>query len=477
MKRKNYLYILGVTVLLCSGCDNANRESKTNVKLPELDAIDELQLNLTRISADDYPNAKLADLAEDIESAEQVDVKEAEKLHRPEDYLTITLGYEDDSQDTFYFFQYEGEWYMETEAGVFYRNAEFVQDYISQVEVIPESGFSPEPEFLRLRLGLEDRFDTLDTKYEFVLGVQTDMQFHGMTEEEAIVSTRASLMEKYQICQYALQGGIEISDEELDQILNQYQEAFADDAARSEYQPIYEEAGTTLQESLEKNRELIRIDKTIKKLYQKLQNDFRNGQTKVGNKDCKDVNEYYQIYVEDVVKSSIEETERNKLEKSLDDAERYYKENKAELEKNDPYTDPESLIWDFLNEYLNVSLEQATDQMQQLTENFSVHIVMEDAFTSEGIEQVTANRYPLMMEKLAVDIGSDIIIEEVEINPESDSETERRYSFCADLDYPMADNDTVTDEIKGYFDVQFLDNEWKIDAFMVRSFDGSYPLS
>ena len=418
MKRKNYLYILGVTVLLCSGCDNANRESKTNVKLPELDAIDELQLNLTRISADDYPNAKLADLAEDIESAEQVDVKEAEKLHRPEDYLTITLGYEDDSQDTFYFFQYEGEWYMETEEGVFYKNTEFVQDYISQVEVIPESDFSPEPEFLRLRLGLEDRFDTLDTKYEFVLGVQINMQFCGMAEEEAIASTRASLMEKYQICQYALQGGIEISDEELDQILNQYQEAFADDAARSEYKSIYEEAGTRLQESLEKNRELIRIDKTIKKLYQKLQNDFRNGQTKVGNKDCRDV-----------------------------------------------------------NEYMNVSLEKATDQMQQLTENSSVHIVMEDAFTSEGIEQVTANRYPLMMEKLAVDLGSDITIEEVEINPESDSETERRYSFCADLDYPMIDNDTVTDEIKGYFDVKFLDNEWKIDEFMVRSFDGSYPLS
>ena len=51
--------------------------------------------------------------------------------------------------------------------------------------------------------------------------------------------------------------------------MNQYQEAFADDAARSEYKSIYEEAGTTLQESLEKNRELIRIDKTIKKLYQK----------------------------------------------------------------------------------------------------------------------------------------------------------------------------------------------------------------
>ena len=307
---------------------------------------------------------------------------------------------------------------METEEGVFYKNTEFVQDYISQVEVIPESDFSPEPEFLRLRLGLEDRFDTLDTKYEFVLGVQTDMQFQDMTEEEAIVSTRASLMKKYQIYQYARQGGIEISDEELEKILKQYQEAFADDAARSEYKSIYEEAGTRLQESLEKNRELIRIDKTIKKLYQKLQNDFRNGQTKVGNKDCRDV-----------------------------------------------------------NEYLNVSLEKATDQMQQLTENSSVHIVMEDAFTSEGIEQVTANRYPLMMEKLAVDLGSDITIEEVEINPESDSETERRYSFCADLDYPMIDNDTVTDEIKGYFDVKFLDNEWKIDEFMVRSFDGSYPLS
>ena len=226
--------------LLCTGCGKIEDVSVENVQLPSPDTISELQLNLTRISADDYPNAKLADLAEDIESAEQVDVKEAEKLHRPEDYLTITLGYEDDSQDTFYFFQYEGEWYMETEAGVFYRNAEFVQDYISQVEVIPESGFSPEPEFLRLRLGLVDRFDTLDTKYEFVLGVQTDMQFHGMTEEEAIVSTRASLMEKYQICQYALQGGIEISDEELDQILNQYQEAFADDAARSEYKSIYE---------------------------------------------------------------------------------------------------------------------------------------------------------------------------------------------------------------------------------------------
>ena len=82
--------------------------------------------------------------------------------------------------------------------------------------------------------------------------------------------------------------------------------------------------------SLEKNRELIRIEKTIKKLYQKLQNDFRDGKTKVGNKDCKDVNEYYLTYVEEIVKKSIGETEQKKIEKSLEDVETYYRDSKIE---------------------------------------------------------------------------------------------------------------------------------------------------
>lgn len=330
MKFKYCLYIIEATFLLCTGCGKIEDVSVENVQLPAPDTISELQLNLTKISVDDYPGGKLVDLVEDIESAEPMDSKDAENIQRSEDYLTIVLRYEDDSQDTFYFFQNEEEWYMETEAGTFYRNAEFIQEYITKIEGTLETEFAPEPEVLRLCLDLENKYDTLDTQYVFTLGVQIDMQFHGMAEEEAIASTKSSLMEKYQIYQYALQCGIDISDEELDQILKQYQEEFADNAVRSEYETIYEEAGTTLQESLEKNRELIRIEKTIKKLYQKLQNDFRDGKTKVGNKDCKDVNEYYLTYVEEIVKKSIGETEQKKIEKSLEDVETYYRDSKIE---------------------------------------------------------------------------------------------------------------------------------------------------
>lgn len=144
-------------------------------------------------------------------------------------------------------------------------------------------------------------------------------------------------------------------------------------------------------------------------------------------------------------------------------------------DKTVSYTDSESLIQDFLNEYLNVSLEQASDRMRRLEEDSSIYIVMEETFTSEGVEQVTANGYPLMMEKLAIDLNSDITIDNMEVKRETDSETEQRYSFHVVLDYPMADDDTVPRDIKGYFDVRLLNNEWKIDRFKVQTYDGFYP--
>ncbi|MDY2596508.1 MAG: hypothetical protein SOW34_16890 [Oliverpabstia sp.] len=144
-------------------------------------------------------------------------------------------------------------------------------------------------------------------------------------------------------------------------------------------------------------------------------------------------------------------------------------------DKTVSYKNPESLIRDFLNEYLYVSLEQATDRMKRLDEDSSIHIVMEDAFTNEGIEQVTANGYLLMMDKLAIELNSDIVIDDLEVKQESDSKTEQRYIFHVALDYPMADNDTVPREIEGYFDVQLLDNEWKINTFKVQSYAGVYP--
>lgn len=72
---------------------------------------------------------KLSDFIENMEGA--VPEKDQKKApHRGEDYYTVSFIYEDETKDIFYFFPKGEKWYLETENGDVYGNADFILDYV-----------------------------------------------------------------------------------------------------------------------------------------------------------------------------------------------------------------------------------------------------------------------------------------------------------------------------------------------------------
>lgn len=171
------------------------------------------------------------------------------------------------------------------------------------------------------------------------------------------------------------------------------------------------------------------------------------------------------------------------------------------------YSEPETLVSDFLNAYFNVSLDEAeelfADIERQIEEQISKQepsaetgvaetqidmgkMAMQEFFTEDGLEAAVNASYQLMMFRAAVEFHSDVVLEDVVWEEDSAA---GRYTFDAAVGYPAAQDsgeseteaaqetesgERAADQIHGYIDVVETDGGWMIDAFKIRSGDGSY---
>lgn len=149
------------------------------------------------------------------------------------------------------------------------------------------------------------------------------------------------------------------------------------------------------------------------------------------------------------------------------------------------YTEPEKLISDFIDNYFNVSLDDAQARFEQ----GNTKMPMEEFFTEDGLAQSMDDTYSLMMFSMARQFQSDIILVDSEITLADDAAIPR-YNFQVTVEYPtisvsdeiekymdiqQTDNGVkVTSKINGYMDVQETSDGWKIHSFKVQSASGSY---
>lgn len=325
---KIMLGVIALSFLLLTSCSNKEIQAKY-IEIPEIDSIKQIQLNSMRLDIEEqYSKEKLTSLVKDLEEAPPVNDAESKDLKRGEDYTPIGLIYKDGTKNMFYFFQKGDNWYLETEDGYFYEDAEFINDYCRNGgELNPKVVAGMPVENLKLVLELQKDFDeTLDMRYFYVLGVRGNMKSQEISEEEAINFVEKDLWNDWALYRYALEQGYGFSDQKLELLINEYVEDYTNSEKYSDYRQIYETAGITVEECFEKYKEYIRAHMIMQQVYNARQKEFRDGKDTVGEKVCNNLDEYYTTFVTEVIEPEMKEKEWNNFQEKLEEARTYYSE-------------------------------------------------------------------------------------------------------------------------------------------------------
>ena len=297
-----------------------------------------IQLGSSRIDIDKYPGAQLDTLIYRLNRVELLAQKEMYSIKRGEDYVPISFIYSDGLKDVFFFFKSGDNWYVETDNGSVYENADFIADFTSLTDFKkpPQAGegeytLGMPPENLKIRLELEKAFDTLGTDFEFVFYTKFLMENTNQSQTEAVNAVRNLLTENMMQNECAKQLGITVSDEEMNKIVEKYiSDVSQADYFMQNYNKIYMDAGISLQESAEKNKEIMRADLVRSRLEQYIRKEFADGNDRVGDHVYENTKDYFRAYLVEIAYPQIEESVLKEFEDQLDSAEKLYYEKYAE---------------------------------------------------------------------------------------------------------------------------------------------------
>ncbi len=332
--RKIIIFASSIEILmLICGC--STKRDYGNVDIPDIDTIKQVQEGSLRLDVkDEYPKYRLKNLVDDLEKASPVN-ETKKNIKKGKDYLSIGLVYEDGRKDMFYFFEQDGEWYFETQDGYLYGSAEFIKE---DCDVLPKNEVSPivlitdDEVAQKIELELMQKLDDLDLRYLYARNVLLNVVYRGFSEKEAIKKVEKELEEYWISNKYASLHGYELSDKELE---NEIQERIKAHKETEYYkntgEKLYKEYETTIEECLEKEKELIRGTYFENKLLVEKKNEFYDGKDTIGEKICKSWEEYYQTFVNEVMWTEIDKDSKKELEQIMNGARAFYNENDLDV--------------------------------------------------------------------------------------------------------------------------------------------------
>ncbi len=366
----------------------------------------------------------------------------SDNVERGEQYIIVTLKYEDGTKDSFYFFQTAPdveEWYVEAEDRTIYQGGDFISEYI-QADLFPDSvpdedteekssgmtisseegvkesirksqklheklqkdGAVCGTEDLRAYEDTEEKSSgmtisseegvkesirksqklheklqkdgavcgTEDLRAYFAMNMLRNEESYENTES-AMQAVRSSLENGLRVYEYAKQSGRLPSEEEVDAVMDEVRERIKKDInfekldvlykecgttydafkkemgdyerteielelmsrkLREEFQDInfekldvlYKECGTTYDAFKKEMGDYERTEIELELMSRKLREEFQLGNDTIGDKVCKNADEYYASFIEDLAFPSTEQYAEEKLKPLLDEAQEYY---------------------------------------------------------------------------------------------------------------------------------------------------------
>lgn len=210
MKKTLCILMLG---LFLGGCGNQEVEK---IQLQEPETVSAIQMISLRLKVEDFGRAKLAMLMKDIETAE---MEFSEEIRRSKDfgsYYTVALTYEDETVDVFYFFMDNEDWYFETAEGIVYKDADFLDKYISiesEKEINSDAYTKTEViEVPQALLEYAEQTGEEDINYYYSLLMHYYIN-EGFSEQQADAMAFERMIKGARIYEYAKESGYSISRE------------------------------------------------------------------------------------------------------------------------------------------------------------------------------------------------------------------------------------------------------------------------
>lgn len=317
MKRKVGILLL---ISLCSILISCGRR-ESPIQLPDADQVVIIQINLIKTDADKWGRKRIAKMIENLEAAVPLDRNAAEALKEEQLNSTISLIYADGTRYNFYFFQSDDKWYVRTWEGAIYRNADFITDYILFGGGEGGTVLKEQPEEA---LALAKAFDEPDLRFTFTFLVLGKLRW-AASEEDAISRIREEMKEDMILYQYARFAGCGLSEDEMDQILEERINLYENAENYKEIEKDFEAAGITLREYYTKLKYYFRIQDTKQHLYSLKCEEFMYTD-RIGDKVCKNITEYWNTFLNDVVYPDMQGYDFSDFMKQLDMAEGFYRE-------------------------------------------------------------------------------------------------------------------------------------------------------
>lgn len=278
-------------------------------------------------------NGEIRSFDEFEEAFREVQILDGADIQRGDIFHVVTLTFEDQSKETFYFFQSDGAWYMEDDNGSIYQNADFIETYVTlnvlTSEGAPElSNLSVLSRIIRIYSQLETlgiSYSTSDLRASFAIEIQKYVEMFD-TEDKIVQTVRDALTGMLVQYQYAVDHGYAPTEAEFEQ---QYQEL--DGILRSasnfeEIEAVFETMDTTYDSYRSYMKEYDKIKHTNERFAQAIYEEFRYGNDQIGDHACEDATEYWNYYLMEIVYPEMEDYRSDTLIPLLDEAEVFYKD-------------------------------------------------------------------------------------------------------------------------------------------------------
>lgn len=202
-------------------------------------------------------------MIESLEDMVALDQKEAAALSQEKYDITISLIYDDATRDVFYFFQSGDDWYMKTQNGAVYQDADFITDYVQYSNTESDTVLEKLPKEM---LELAKSFEEPDIRFVFSSMVLKKLK-SSVPEEDAIKSVREKMKEDMLLYQYALQNGYGLTEEEAKQSMAQRIANYENAGNYMEIEDYFEASGISVKEYYQRFQEDILVQDTIAHLY------------------------------------------------------------------------------------------------------------------------------------------------------------------------------------------------------------------
>lgn len=321
---------------LFSGCEK--EENYGQVELPDMGKIEQVQLGSMRMTVgEDYPQANAESLVSNLEKAPPVNKKQRKDLDKGGDYWSVGVVAKNGTKQMFYFFRKGEDWYFETEDGRLYSDGDFVTEHMESCQKMTAPvliAMIGEEETHKIYFDLMKELEPIDLRFFYITDVMKNISYKGYSEEKAIELAEQEAKDLWINDKYAEMQGYQLSDKKLAEATELYAEQYKE----SEYyknigEQIYKDYGLTVEEGIEKGRSLIEAAYFRSKIQVDRKNEFYDGKDTIGDKQCKSWEEYYRVFVEEVMIPEVEKEGIEEFEETMKEAKAFYEANREKLQE------------------------------------------------------------------------------------------------------------------------------------------------